>query len=292
LFHAWGFGNFTAGSTMSATTIISLRFDPEQALATIEREHVTTLVVVPVMLQRILELPSEVRKKYDTSSLKLVVASGSAISGDLSTRFMDEFGDVLYNLYGSTEVAWATIATPKDMRAAPGTTGKPPLGTTLKIIDDQGNELPTGETGRVYVTHSMLFEGYTNGGNGDQLADMVGTGDLGHLDEHGRLFIDGRNDEMIISGGENVYPIEIEETISHHEYVVECAVIGVEDEKFGEGLNAFVVLRPDTELSEADLKAYVKQNLARFKVPRKVVFLDELPRNATGKVLKRDLRKL
>ncbi len=290
LFHAWGFGNFTAGLPLNATIVLRRHFDPEDVLATIEREKVRSLIVVPVMAQRMLELPSAVRNRYDTSSMRVVAASGSALQGDLANAFMDEFGDVLYNLYGSTEVAWATIATPADMRAAPGTAGKPPTGTTMKIVDEHNHEVPTGQTGRIYVNHPMIFEGYTGGEAFPELSGYVGTGDLGHVDAAGRLFIDGRTDEMIVSGGENVYPIEVEDVIALHDDVVENAVIGVEDAEFGERLRAFVVVRNGADLDEAAVKQYVKRNLARYKVPREVIFMDELPRNATGKVLKRELQ--
>jgi fatty-acyl-CoA synthase len=202
---------------------------------------------------------------------------------------MDRFGDVLYNLYGSTEVAWATIATPEDLRAAPGTAGRPPFGTIVKLYDDQGHEVPQGETGRIFVGNELVFDGYTGGGGKDVINGLMSTGDVGHLDEGGRLFVDGRDDEMIVSGGENVFPREVEDLLSHHEHVDEAAVIGVEDDKFGQRLRAFVVLSGDGAASEDELKAYVKANLASYKVPRDIVFLQELPRNATGKVLKREL---
>ena len=290
LFHAWGFANMSASVTMNGTLVLRRRFDPEDTLATIDREKIDMMTVVPVMIQRMLELPEDVRKKYDVSSLNAVCASGSALQGDLATRFMDEFGDVLYNLYGSTEVAWATVAGPEDMRAAPGTAGKAPTGTLLLIVDEEGNPVEQGETGRIYVKHDMIFEGYTGGEEKNALQDMVGTGDIGHLDENDRLFIDGRVDEMIISGGENVYPIEVEDVIAVHEGVLETAVIGVEDKDFGARLKAFVVVNEGHDLDEGAIKTHVKEHLANFKVPREVVFLPELPRNGTGKILKRELQ--
>jgi fatty-acyl-CoA synthase len=202
---------------------------------------------------------------------------------------MDRFGDILYNLYGSTEVAWATIATPEDLRAAPGTAGRPPRGTIVKLFDQEGHEVAPGETGRIFVGNEMLFEGYTGGGGKDVIAGLMSTGDVGHFDEDGRLFVDGRDDEMIVSGGENVFPREVEDLLCNHDAIQEVAVIGVDDEEFGQRLKAFVVPAPGQELSEDDVRSYVKANLARFKVPRDIVFLDHLPRNATGKVLKREL---
>jgi len=246
--------------------------------------------VVPVMMSRILDLPEETLKKYDVSSLKVVAASGSALPGDLATRWMDRFGDNLYNLYGSTEVAWASIATPEDMRAAPGTAGRPPRGTVVKLIDEKGVEVPTGETGRIFVGNEMMFEGYTGGGSKDVVDGLMSSGDIGRMDEAGRLFVEGRDDEMIVSGGENVFPKEIEDLLSRHDKVADVAAIGVDDEKFGQALKAFVVPK-GKEPSEDELKKYVKRNLANFKVPKEFEFIDELPRNATGKVVKRELKE-
>jgi len=202
---------------------------------------------------------------------------------------MDRFGDNVYNLYGSTEVAWATIATPEDLRAAPGTAGLPPRGTAVRIVDQDGNDVESGKTGRVFVGNEMAFEGYTGGGGKDVLDGLLSSGDVGHFDADGRLFIDGRDDEMIVSGGENVFPREVEDLLSDHEGIKEVAVIGVDDEEFGQRLKAFVVPNDRAELTEDDVKDYVKSNLARYKVPRQVQFLDSLPRNATGKILKREL---
>ena len=292
LFHSWGFAHFTLGLLLQSTVVLTRKFDPENCLAQVERARAESLVVVPVMMSRILELPEEARRKYDLSSLRVVAASGSALPGDLATQWMDEFGDNLYNLYGSTEVAWATIATPEDMRAAPGTAGRTPRGTVLKLYDDRGVEVPRGETGRILVGNEMLFEGYTGGGSKDLVDGLMATGDVGRMDDAGRLFVEGRDDEMIVSGGENLFPQEVEDLIARHEGVAEVAAIGVDDEQFGQRLRAFVVPAGSAKPSEDELKSYVKSNLADFKVPREVWFLDELPRNATGKVLKRELREM
>jgi acyl-CoA synthetase (AMP-forming)/AMP-acid ligase II len=292
LFHAWGIGQYMIGAAFSGTLILQNRFNPEATLQAIDEHKPSVLVVVPVMLARILDLPQEVRAKYDTSSLRIVFASGSALPGELAERWMNAFGDNLYNLYGSTEVAWATIATPEDLRAAPGTAGKPPRGTILKIIDEHGNEVPPGETGRIFVGSELVFEGYTGGGSKETSAEgLMSTGDMGHIDEEGRLFIDSREDDMIVSGGENVYPGEVEELLSKHPKISDAAVVGVEDKDFGQRLKAFIVASGGAELSEDEVKNYVKEHLARYKVPRDVEFLDELPRNATGKVVKRELQE-
>ena len=291
LFHSWGFAHFTIGLLVNSTLVLRHRFDPEECLADIARTRADSLVVVPVMMQRILELPADVRRKYDTSSLSVVAASGSALPGDLATEWMDEFGDTLYNLYGSTEVAWATIATPEEMRAAPGTAGTPPRGTVVKLYDEQGSPVAPGEPGRIFVGNELLFEGYTGGGTKDEIDGLMATGDVGRFDSAGRLFVEGRDDEMIVSGGENVFPKEVEDLLARHDAIAEVAAFGVPDDEFGQRLLGYVVLKPGSEATEDELKAYVKANLARYKVPREIRFIDELPRNATGKVLKRTLKE-
>jgi acyl-CoA synthetase (AMP-forming)/AMP-acid ligase II/carbon monoxide dehydrogenase subunit G len=289
MFHAWGLLNFALGTGLGASFVMLRKFSPEAWLAAIEEHRVQALIVVPVMLQRILQLPEEARARYDTSSLQIVSASGSALPGDLATRWMDAFGDTLYNMYGSTEVSSATIATPQDMRAAPGTAGRPTRGTTVKLLDEDGYEVQQGTTGRIFVGNSALFEGYSGGGDKLRVSGMMSSGDVGRFDESGRLFVEGRDDEMIVSGGENVFPKEIEDVLARHPAVAEAAAIGVDDEDFGQRLRAFVALRDGAGADEDELKAHVKEQLARYKVPREIVFLSELPRNATGKVLKREL---
>src|SRR4051794_13094349 len=292
LFHSWGFAHFTLGLMLGSTYILKRKFDPENTLSTIAEQQAQAAPMVPVMVQRIMQLPEETRTKYDLSSLRSIPLSGSALPGELAIKFMDEFGDVLYNLYGSTEVAWATIATPQDLREAPGTAGAPPRGTVLKIFaEDSERELPQGETGRIFVGNEMLFEGYTGGGNKDVIDGLMSSGDVGYLDDQGRLHVSGRDDDMIVSGGENVFPREVEDLIANMKGVDEVAVIGVDDEEFGQRLKAFVVTKGSGGPSEDEIKKKVKSDLARYKVPREVEFLDELPRNATGKVLKKELKE-
>jgi fatty-acyl-CoA synthase len=245
-------------------------------------------VVVPIMIQRILELPDEVLDRYDLSKVRAVPVSGSALPGALSDRWMDHFGENLYNLYGSTEVAWATIATPRDLRAAPGTAGRPPRDSVVKIYSEDGEPVAAGETGRIFVGNAVQFEGYTGGGNKDTIDGLLASGDVGHFDADGRLFVDGRDDDMIVSGGENVFPAEVEDLLMGHDSVADVAVFGVDDEKFGQRLKAVIVKKG--ELSERQVRDYVKENLAGYKSPRDVVFVDELPRTSTGKVLKRELQ--
>jgi fatty-acyl-CoA synthase len=289
MFHALGFAQAIIGIALGSTLVVRRRFDPEQTLDSMAEHKATALVVVPVMLRRMVDLgPSEVHKR-DLSSLRIIFISGSALGADLARRSLEVFGPVVYNLYGSTEVAYATIATPEDLADEPSTVGKVVRGSVVKVYGEDGSEVPACETGRIFVGNLSQFEGYTGGGNKEMISGLMASGDVGHFDERGRLFIDGRDDEMIVSGGENVFPAEIEELLAGHEAIQEAAAIGVEDEKFGQRLRAFVVLHEGASLSEDEIKKYVKENLAGFKVPREVVFVDELPRNQTGKVLKREL---
>jgi fatty-acyl-CoA synthase len=290
LFHSWGFFHFVMSLPTGSTMVLRRRFDPEETLRAVEQSRADVLAAVPVMIQRILALPDEVLDRYSLPSLKIASLSGSALPGELAIEWMDRFGDTVYNLYGSTEVAYATVATPEDLRAAPGTAGKPPRGTKICLYDEAGKEVPQGEVGRIFVGNEMAFEGYTGGGGKEIIDGLYSSGDVGHFDADGRLFIDGRDDEMIVSGGENVFPREVEDLLADHEAVEEVAVIGVDDDEFGQRLKAFVVIRGEVEVSAQDLTAHVKANLASYKSPREIEFLDELPRNATGKVLKKDLR--
>jgi fatty-acyl-CoA synthase len=290
LFHTWGFAHLMLSMLLGSTAVLTRRFEPEGALKVLTEKKCDSFVVIPVMLQRILRLPQETLDSYDLSHVKVVAASGSAMPGNLATEWMDQFGDTLYNIYGSTEVAWASVAQPKDMRAAPGTAGKPPVNTIVRLYDHEGHEVPVGETGRIFVGNSMLFEGYTGGGNKESIDGLMSSGDVGRFDEEGRLFVEGRDDEMIVSGGENVFPKEVEDCLARHDGVVEVAAIGVDDDEFGTRLRAFIVRAEGVDVDEQQLRDHVKANLARYKVPRDFVFLEELPRNATGKILKRELR--
>lgn len=291
LFHSWGLLHFAAiGLPTASTMVLRRRFDPEDTLRAIEDHDAQVLAAVPVMIQRILQLPDETLDRYRLKSLRITSLSGSALPGELAISWMNRFGDNAYNFYGSTEVGQVTIATPSDLRAAPGTAGRPPRGTVVRLLDEDGKEMPQGEVGRIFAGSEMSFEGYTGGGGKEIVDGLLSTGDMGRFDEQGRLFVDGRDDEMIVSGGENVFPREVEDLLADHEGIEEAAVIGVDDEEFGQRLKAFVVTC-NGSLGEEDVKTYVRDNLARYKVPREVVFLEELPRNATGKVLKRELRE-
>ncbi len=287
LFHTWGFAHLALAMLLGSTVVLRRSFDPATALRTAQEERCQSMVVIPVMLQRMLALDPGELDGIDLSRVQVVASSGSALPATLAEAWMDRFGDNLYNIYGSTEVAYASIATPEDLRADPGSAGRPPYGTVVKILGEDGTELSQGETGRIFVGNGLLFEGYTHGGSKEVVDGLMASGDVGYYDEAGRLHVAGRDDDMIISGGENVFPQEVEDCLVAHEHVHEVAAIGVADDSYGQRLRAFVVR--SGEVSEDELREHVKAHLARFKVPRDIVFLDELPRNATGKVLKRDL---
>ena len=291
LFHSLGFASAMLAMGLGATMVLRRKFNPEGVLDDLERHRATGLVVVPVMLRRILDLGEDAVAARDLSSLRIVFVSGSQLGGELARRGLKALGPVIYNMYGSTEVAYATFATPEDLAAAPECVGTPPRGTKVRIVDDEGRDVPTGTTGRIFVRNSLSFSGYTSGENKEILADgLMSSGDVGHLDANGRLFIDGRDDDMIVSGGENVFPQEVEELLDTHDAIREVAVIGVDDEQMGQRLAAHVVVHDGRQLGENDIKLFVREHLARFKVPRDVHFHDELPRNPTGKILKRVLR--
>ena len=287
LFHTWGFAHLALAMLLGSTVVLRRTFDPVTALRTTQDERCQSMVVIPVMLQRMLALdPAEIAGIH-LDRVEVVASSGSALPATLAQAWMDRFGDNLYNIYGSTEVAYASIATPEDLRADPTSAGRPPHGTVVKILDDAGSELPQGETGRIFVGNGLLFEGYTNGGSKEVVDGLMSSGDVGYFDADGRLHVAGRDDDMIVSGGENVFPQEVEDCLVAHDRVQEVAAIGVPDDDYGQRLRAFVVRSGDVSADE--LRDHVKAHLARFKVPREIVFLEELPRNATGKILKRDL---
>jgi fatty-acyl-CoA synthase len=291
LFHGTGLSQFLITLALGSTTIVRRRFDPVATLEALERYHAEALVVVPTMLQRILNLGDDTIRGYDTSALRIIFCAGSALPPDVGNRAQELFGDVIYNLYGSTEVAVATVATPRDWRQAPGTVGRPPVGCRVALYDESGTKITrAGVIGRVFVGSGLKFSGYTGGGSKEEIDGLLSSGDVGHLDDDGLLFIDGRDDDMIVSGGENVFPAEVEGLLVEHPAVADAAVIGVEDADFGQRLKAFVVLRDGAELSADEVREHVRANLARHKVPREVEFLDALPRNATGKLLRAELR--
>ena len=284
VFHAWGLTHLMLGLSRCATNILARRFDAAATLHATSRRHADVLVVVPAMLARIVALPAGEAVSAPTPDLRVIASSGSALGSKLATDVLHRFGPVLYNLYGSTEVAVATIATPVDLQHAPATAGRVAFGVRVEILDRDGNPVPAGSVGRIFVGGAMRFDGYTTGGTKEQHDGLLSSGDLGYFRDD-LLFVEGREDDMIVSGGENVFPIEVEELLSHHPGIADAAVVGIPDAEFGQALAAFVVAR-DRQLTADDIRAHVRTQLARHKVPRRVVFIDELPRNTTGKVLR------
>ena len=288
MFHSWGLSHLLLGLARSATNVVARRFDPERSLAAVAGHRARVFVVVPVMMSRILDLAPAVLRRHGTPDLRVIASSGSAIGSGLVTRITGHFGPVLYNLYGSTEVAVATIATPDDLSIDPATAGRVVLGSRVEILDVDGAPLPEGEVGRIFVGSAMPFGGYTNGGDKERVRGLLSSGDMGRFRD-GLLFVEGRDDDMIVSGGENVFPAEVEELLRAHPAIADAAVIGTDDDEFGQALAAFIVTEPDAELTAREVRDHVKAQLARHKVPRTVSFIDELPRNATGKLLRRQL---
>ncbi|HTU14472.1 MAG TPA: AMP-binding protein [Solirubrobacterales bacterium] len=289
VYHGTGLVLALISIALGSKIVLRRQFDAATFLSDIEHHRAGTVCVVPVMLQRVLALGDDEIERRDLGSLRVVFCAGSQLPGTVARRAMDRLGDVIYNLYGSTEVSVATLATPADLRSAPTCVGRPALGSRVRVLDERGEPVEPGRIGRIYVGTSSPFEGYTGGGGKDMVDGLLSSGDLGHFDAEGRLFIDGRDDEMIVSGGENVYPHEVEETLMRHPALADVAVVGVEDEEFGQRLRAFVVLAAGQDATEAAVKQFVRANLATYKAPREVVFLDDLPRNPTGKILKREL---
>jgi fatty-acyl-CoA synthase len=292
MFHALGYLHATLAMFLGSTLVLRRKFKPPLVLEDIEKHKVTAMVVVPVMLSRILDALEKMDKKPDLSSLKIIFISGSQLGAELATRALKDVGPVIYNMYGSTEIAFATIAGPEHLELNAATVGPVVKGVRVKLLDDNGNEVAQGEVGRIFVGNAFPFEGYTGGGHKQIIDGLMSSGDVGYFDEHGLLYVSGRDDEMIVSGGENVFPAEVEDLISGHPGVVEATAIGVEDKEYGHRLRAFVVKKDGADVNEDAIKGYVRDHLARYKVPREVIFLEELPRNPTGKILKRELREI
>ena len=285
MFHSFGLATFSFGLALGSTMVIPESFDPEGSLEWIEKHRVTAASFVPVMLRRIVSLDEKVKSRYDLSSLRIVMTSGSVLSMDLRRAASELFGEVLYDLYGSTEIGWVAIATPDDIKRRPGTVGKPVDGIEVAVFSKDGRRLAPTETGELFVKSEILFEGYTSGERKEERDGYMSIGDLGRLDPDGYLFVESRSDDMVIIGGENVYPIEIEQVIESIDGVDEVTVLGIKDEEYGEVLAAFIVGSADP----AHVMETCTRELASYKVPKRVEVLEELPRNATGKVVKRRL---
>ncbi|WP_243788293.1 AMP-binding protein [Saccharopolyspora gloriosae] len=289
LFHAIGYSQLTLAFGLGSTVVVRRRFDAEQVARAVHEHGCTALVLVPTVLRRLLELDADFLRST-TSTLRVIVVSGSVLAPELVEDAAQRLGEVLYNLYGSTEAAVAAVATPRDLRRAPGTVGRSPRGCEVRLYDAHNRPITrAGEVGRIFAGGPLMFSGYTTSAGRPRIGGLVDTGDLGHLDAAGLLFVDGRADDMIISGGENVFPAEVEHVIATHHAIKDVAVFGGADPEFGQRLHAYVVPIPGAELRPQEIIEFVRARLARHKVPREVELVRSVPRNPTGKILRRAL---
>ena len=284
MFHSFGLLNFIVGTLLGSTFVLPERFDPQESLELIEKHAATMVAFVPVMLHRTVSLP-ERQRGHDRSSVRTLLVSGSSLPPSLRERAREAFGESLYDLYGSTEAGWVAVATPDVVARRPESVGRPVPGVEVRVLDEDGSPVPAGTIGRLYIGSEATFEGYTDGEATDERDGLLGIGDLGHLDEEGLLYVESRADDMVVIGGENVYPIEIEDVIRRVPGVDDVAVAGVPDQEYGRVLAAFVT----GTATEEEILTACREALASYKVPRHVELLDELPRTGTGKVLTREL---
>ena len=288
--NAYGASAVRAG----ADVILQPRFDPEELLQLIERHRVTHLHMVPTMFVRLLKLPEEVRRKYDLSSLKFVVHAAAPCPVDVKRGMIDWWGPIINEYYGATETGAVVFCTAEEWLAHPGTVGRPQPDVKLVIVDDAGKEVPTGDPGDVYVRLTTAGD-FTYHGDDEKRRKaerdgLISVGDIGYVDKDGFLFLCDRRNHMVISGGVNIYPAEIEAEILKMPGVADCAVFGIPDAEFGEALCAVVQPQPRATLMESDVKSFLRDHLARYKVPKVVEFRSELPREDSGKIFKRKLR--
>jgi len=289
MFHGLGFGMLTLTLGLGGTVLTGRRFDAEATLAQASEHRADALTVVPVMLARILDLSEDVRARYPVRSMRVAVSSGARLDPTLARRFSEAYGDIIYNGYGSSEVGIGALATPMDLREAPETVGRPVVGCAVRILDEHGGVVGPEDTGRVFVGGDLTFEGYTGGEATEVVDDMMDTGDVGYLDRAGRLFIVGRGDDMIVSGGENVYPRAVENALAEHPDVADNAVIGVPDEDYGQRLVAFVVPQAGADVDEESIRKFLKDRVSRFEQPRDITIVEQIPRNPAGKVVRNEL---
>jgi fatty-acyl-CoA synthase len=295
MYHATAYGFVTFATMLGGTVVMMAEFKPELFLEMVERHRIASTALVPTMIHRITELGPEVIRKYDISSLKVIFSGGAPLSGPLAREAMDLLGDKIFNFYGATETGTVTMATPADLRASPGTIGRVIPGVEIRLVNEQGRDCKVGEVGELFARTKMRFDGYHKDPDATQRSTLdtyFSVGDLARVDARGCYFIEGRKRDMIISGGVNVYPAEVEGVLHDHPAVAEAAVVGAPDREWGERVRAFVVLRPGLDADMEDLKAHCRARLSGPKVPRDFIFLESLPRNPTGKVLKRELREM
>jgi long-chain acyl-CoA synthetase len=278
---------------MADVLVLQSKFDPEETLALIEKHRIDNAVMVPTMFVRILKLPESVRKRYDVSSIRWVTHTGAPCPREVKKELMDWWGPVVYETYGGSEVGTATLATPQDWLEHPGCVGVPTPGTRMAFYDEDGQRLPEGEIGEIYARVPAYADfTYLNHEEKRQSVErdgLISLGDVGYMKE-GRLFLCDRRSDMVIFGGTNIYPAEIEMVLTQCPGVKDCAVFGIPDDDFGESLAAAVERMPESSITATEIQAYLQERLAKYKVPRRIDFHDALPREDSGKIFKRRLR--
>jgi len=275
-YHGFGISAIIIGMILGMKMFFLSRFDAEKGCKLIEKNRIETITVVPLMLQRMLTFDARKLK-----SLQCIISGGAALNPALTEETLDKLGDKLFNLYGTSEAGFSVIATPEDLRRLPETIGRKIGGVNLKVFGENEREVSNGTIGKICIKSAWAIKDGKS---------WIETGDLGFQDENGFLFLRGRNDEMIVSGGENVYPIELENILVKHPDIRQTAVIGISDKEFGQRLKAYIVSKPETNLSESEIKQWLETRVARFQMPAKIEFLDELPQTAIGKINKRKLK--
>jgi fatty-acyl-CoA synthase len=293
MYHSMAAAFSTIVMMVGGCSVLTRHFDAEEVLRAIERERITSILVVPTMLSRLLALGPEVLRRHDTSSLRWIMSGAAPLPTEVARRTEDTFGPILYNFYGATETGIVTIALPGEHTARPGTIGRLVCGNEVRLIDAAGRDVPDGEVGELYARNEMMMDGYHKNDKATRDASrdgFISVGDLAYRDADGYYYLADRKSDMVISGGVNIYPAEIEQRLHAHPSVHEVAVVGVPDPEWGESLVAFVVLREGKSAGADELGQWVKEALADYKRPRRFLFVDALPRTPTGKVLKRELK--
>lgn len=279
---------------MAERLVLTPRFDAEQVLALVEEHRIDVLYLVPIMYVRLLKLPAEVRARYDLSSIRFVASTGSPCAPEVKRAMIEWFGPVIHETYASSEAGMITVATPEDAAQRPGTAGRPVDAASVRILDEAGQPCAPGETGLVYVRQPAYPDfTYLNNDAARRAIDREGRvtlGDLGYLDADGYLFICDRASDMVISGGVNIYPAEIEHELVRYPGVADCVVFGVPDDEYGERLHGVIEPMPGAEIVPAAVIDWLKARLSGFKVPRTIEITARLPRDETGKLAKRRLR--
>jgi long-chain acyl-CoA synthetase len=274
--------------------VLEEKFDAETTLALIERHRIDTAYLVPVMYVRLLRLAQEVRSRYDLSSLSFVASTGSPCAPDVKKAMIDWLGPVIFESYASSETGYITVMPPQDAARKAGSAGRPVGMAEIRILDDAGHELPTGEIGSIYVRQPAYSDFTYHGNEAARRAierdGLVSVGDMGYLDGDGFLFVCDRASDMVISGGVNIYPAEIEHVLITLPGVADCAVVGVPDEEYGEALAAQVVAEAGVALDAEGIRRWLAARIAGYKVPRRIDIVAALPRDDNGKVLKRRIR--